>query len=116
MHSTYGYDKSEISKANELLKTGQVPMDVNAMPGLVDDKSEAENLQGREVCYSARNLDITSETVDSWMNGKGRTQTGRPEVTLVMLRPVTLYPVTTAGKRVTSLGSAGERGETTTLC
>ena len=44
MHSTYGYDKSEISKANELLKTGQVPMDVNAMPGLVDDKSEEENL------------------------------------------------------------------------
>ena len=40
LHSTYGYDMSETSKANEMLKTGQVPMDVNAMPGLVEDMSE----------------------------------------------------------------------------
>ena len=48
LHSTYGYDKSKISKANKMLKTGQVPMDVNAMPGLVDDKLEAENLDVEE--------------------------------------------------------------------
>jgi len=32
LQSTNRYDKSEISKAHEMLKTGQVPMDVNAMP------------------------------------------------------------------------------------
>ena len=44
LQSTYGYDKSEITKANEMLKTGQVPMDVNAMPGLVEYVSDAEDL------------------------------------------------------------------------
>ena len=60
LQSTYRYDKSEITRANEMLKTAQVPMGVNAMPGLVEDESEVENLdsedginalQGREVCY-----------------------------------------------------------------
>jgi len=49
-----------MTKANEMLKTGQVPMDVNAMPGLVEDVSDAEELdaesginalQGGDVCY-----------------------------------------------------------------
>ena len=31
LHSTYGNDRSEMSKANEMLKKGQVLMDVNAM-------------------------------------------------------------------------------------
>ena len=30
LQSTNGYDKSEMTKINEMLKTGQVPMDVNA--------------------------------------------------------------------------------------
>ena len=60
LHSTYGYDRSEMTKANEMLKTGQVPMDVNAMPGLVEDVSDAEDfdveggvnaLQNGEACY-----------------------------------------------------------------
>ena len=60
LKSTYGYDKSEISKAHEMLKTGQVPMDINAMPGLVEDVSDAENLdaesgintlQSGDTCY-----------------------------------------------------------------
>ena len=60
LQSTYGYDMSEMNKANEMLKTGQVPMDVNAMPGLVEDVSDAGELdaesginalQGRDVCY-----------------------------------------------------------------
>ena len=42
--STYRYDESKITKANEMLKTGQVPMDVNAMPGLVEYVSDAEDL------------------------------------------------------------------------
>ena len=60
---------------------------------------------------SARHLDIKRETLGSLMNGKGKTQTGKLEVTLLTPTPVTLYPATIAGKRVTSLGSAGERGE-----
>ena len=31
LHSTYGNDRSEMSKANKMLKKGQVLMDVNAM-------------------------------------------------------------------------------------
>ena len=45
LHSTYGYDRSEMSKVNEMLKTGQVPMDVNAMPGLVEDRQMPRNLE-----------------------------------------------------------------------
>ena len=44
LHRTYGNDRSKMSKANELLKKGQVPMDVNAMPGLVEDVSDVEDV------------------------------------------------------------------------
>ena len=44
LHSTYGYDKSQITKAYKMLKTGQVPMDINAMPGLVENVSDTEDL------------------------------------------------------------------------
>jgi hypothetical protein len=55
LQSTYGYDKSEMTKANEMLK-----MDINAMPGLVEDVSDAEELdaegginalQSGDMCY-----------------------------------------------------------------
>ena len=42
LQSTYGYDRSKMTKANKMLKTGQVPMDINTMPGLVEDVSDAE--------------------------------------------------------------------------
>ena len=45
LHSTYGNDRSEMSKANEMLKMGQVPMDINAMPGLAEDVSDVEDLE-----------------------------------------------------------------------
>ena len=60
LQSTYGYDKSKMTKANKMLKTGQVPMDINAMPGLVKDVSDAEELdaegrintlQSGDMCY-----------------------------------------------------------------
>ena len=60
LQSTYGYDNSKMTKANKMLKTGQVPMDINTMPGLVEDMSDAEELdaesginalQGGDVCY-----------------------------------------------------------------
>ena len=44
LQSTYGYDNSKMTKANKMLKTGQVPMDINTMPGLVEDMSDAEEL------------------------------------------------------------------------
>ena len=31
-----------MTKANKMLKKGQMPMDVNTMPGLVEDVSDAE--------------------------------------------------------------------------
>ena len=57
LHSTYGNDRSEMSKANELLKTGQVPMDVNAMPGLVEDVSDVEDLEAEGGVNALQNGD-----------------------------------------------------------
>ena len=57
LHSTYGNDRSEMSKANELLKTGQVPMDVKAMPGLVEDVSDVEDLEAEGGVNALQNGD-----------------------------------------------------------
>ena len=60
LQSMYGYDKSEMTEANKMLKTGQVHMDINPMPGLVEDVSDAEELdaegginalQSGDMCY-----------------------------------------------------------------
>ena len=40
LRSTYGYEKSKVTTADKMLKTRQLPMAVNAMPGLEMDKSE----------------------------------------------------------------------------
>ena len=42
LQSMYRYDKSKITKVNKMLKTGHMPIDVNAMPVLVEDMSDAE--------------------------------------------------------------------------
>ena len=57
LHSTYGYDRSEMSKANKMLQTGQVPMDVNAMPGLVEAVSEFEDLEAEGEVNALQNGD-----------------------------------------------------------
>ena len=57
LHSTYGYDRSEMSKANKMLKTGQVPMDINAMPGLVEDVSDVEDLEAEGGVNALQNGD-----------------------------------------------------------
>ena len=57
LHSTYGNDRNEMSKANEMLKTGQVPMDVNAMPGLVEDVSDVEDVEGEGGVNALQNGD-----------------------------------------------------------
>ena len=59
LQSTYGYANSEMTKANEMLKMGQLPMDINGTAGLVEDfdaeELDAEGginaLQSGEVCY-----------------------------------------------------------------
>lgn len=43
LRHTYGYEKNGNNRLKEMLRTGQVPMDVNAMPGLVTDESKDEN-------------------------------------------------------------------------
>ena len=58
LHSTYGYDRSEMSKANKMLKPGQVPMDINAMPGLVEDVSDVEDLEAEGGVNALQNGDM----------------------------------------------------------
>ena len=56
LRSTYRYDKGTADSTDEMLKTGQVPMDVNAMPGLMSDESEEESgdvnaMQSGDACF-----------------------------------------------------------------
>ena len=46
-----------MSKVNEMLKTGQVPMDINAMPGLVEDVSDVEDLEAEGGVNALQNGD-----------------------------------------------------------
>ena len=62
LRSTYGYEKGTADRTEEMLKTGQVPMDVNAMPGLMSDESEDKSggvnaMQSGDACFSARKPD-----------------------------------------------------------
>ena len=47
-----------MSKANKMLKTGQVPMDVNAMPGLVEDVSDVQVLEAKGRVNALQNGDM----------------------------------------------------------
>ena len=96
-------------------------MDLNTMPGLVEDVSDVEELdaesginalQGGDVFYLARNLVTRRGIAGSLMNGRGRILTGGTEVTLIRPVPAPQFPVTTAGKRVTFHGNVEENGET----
>ena len=56
LRSTYGYEKGTADRTDEMLKTGQVPMYVNAMPGLMSDESEDESgsvnaMQSGDACF-----------------------------------------------------------------
>ena len=66
LQSTYGYDRSEMSKANEMLKTGQVPIDLNAMPGLVEDMSDVEDLEVEGGVNALQNGDTVLFLQESW--------------------------------------------------
>ena len=113
LQSTYRYDKREMTKANKMLKTGQVPMDVNAMPGLVEDVSAAEELdaesrinalQGGDVCYFCKKPGHQKRHCRKLMNGRGRILTGSTEVTLIRLIPSPQFRVTTGeGERMADM-------------
>ena len=68
---TYSFKKNVDTRSVEMLKTGQVPMDVNAMLGLVMDELDTEDkddkddeavvggintMQGREVCFFCKKI------------------------------------------------------------
>ena len=121
LQSMYRYDKREMTKANKMLKTGQVPMDVNAMPGLVEDVSDAEELdaesrinalQGGDVCYFCKKPGHQKRDCRKLMNGRGRILTGSTEVTLIRLIPSPQFCVTTGGKRVIFHWNVEDNGET----
>jgi len=46
-----------MSKANEMLKRGQVPMDFNAMPGLVEEMSDVEDQEAEGGVNALQNGD-----------------------------------------------------------
>ena len=61
LRSTYGYEKSANDRSDEMLKTGQIPINVNAMPGLMLDESEDKNggmnaMQSRDACFFCKKL------------------------------------------------------------
>ena len=94
-HSTYGYDRSEMSKANKMLKTGQVPMDINAMPGFVEDVSDVEDLeaegginalQNGDTCYFCKKTGHQKRTAGSLKNGKRKIPIRNPgEIPIVII-------------------------------
>ena len=113
LHSTYGYDRREMSKANKMLKTGQVPMNVNTMPGLVEGVSDVEDLevegrvnalQNGETCYFCKKTSHQKRVCRKFEEWKKR----NPGETPVVLIPAHQFCVIIVGKRVISPGSAEE--------
>ena len=71
LQSTYGYDKSKMTKANEMLKTGQVPMDINAMPELLEDVSDAEVLDAEGRINALQSGDMCYFLQETWTPEEG---------------------------------------------
>ena len=122
LQSTYGYDKSDITKVNEMLKTGQVPMDVNAMPGLVEDVSYAKELdaesginalQGGDACYFCKKPGHQKRDCRKFDERKRKNPNRKyGSDTHKASSPPPQFRVKTAGKRVIFQGNVEENGET----
>ena len=100
LNSTYGDDRSETSKAHEMLKTRQVNMDVNAMPGLLEDVSDDQDLemeggvnalQNGDMCYFCKKTGHQKRDCrkfEEWKKknphkkpgGNSRSSTSRPSI------------------------------------
>ena len=124
LHSTYGNDRSEMSKANEMLKTKQVPMDINAMPGLVEDMSDVEDLeaecgvnalQNGDTCYFCKKTGHQKRECrkfDEWKKKNPHKEPGGNPGNPVVTIPTPQFPVIIAGKRVIYHENLGENGGT----
>ena len=120
LHSTYGNDRSEMSKANEMLKTGQVPMDVNAMPGLVEEVSDVEDLeaeggvnalQNGDTCYFCKKTGHQKRECrkfEEWKKKNPHRKPGGTRETPIVLIPAHQFCVIIVGKRVIYHGNVEE--------
>ena len=120
LHSTYGNDGSEMSKANEMLKMGQVPMDVNAMPGLVEVVSDVEDLeaeggvnalQNGDTCYFCKKTGHQTRDCRKFEEWKKKNPHKNPGGNPVVIIPAHQFRVIFVGKRVIYPRSAEENGE-----
>ena len=120
LHSTYGDNGSEMSKTNEMFKTGQVPMDVNAMPGLVEDMSDVEDLeaeggvnalQNEDMCYFSKKTGHQKRDCRKFEERKKKNPHKKPGETPVVIIPAHQFHVIIVGKRVIYPRSAEENGE-----
>ena len=112
MAGLQSYDKSEITKANKMLKTRQVPMDINAMPVLVEDMSDAEDLdaegeinalQNGDMCYFCKRTGHQKREYQKFDEWKKKTPIRNPGETLetpIVTIPDPQFCVIIAGKRV----------------
>ena len=120
LHSTYGYNGSEMSKTNEMFKTGQVPMDVNAMPGLVEVVSDVEDLeaeggvnalQNGDTCYFCKKTGHQTRDCRKFEEWKKKNPHKNPGGNPVVIIPAHQFRVIFVGKRVIYPRSAEENGE-----
>ena len=115
LRSTYSFEKAGNSRrSDEMLKTGQVPMDVNAMPGLVLEESDDEEkdiwgdvnaMQGGEACYFCKKTKHQKRDCRKYKEWKKKTQTGSEEVPTG-----SQFSVIIVERMVKSHENAGERG------
>ena len=104
-----------------MLKTGQVPMDVNAMPGLVEDVSDAEELdaegginalQSGDMCFFCKKPGHQKRDCRKFEEWKKKNPHKKPGgETLAVLIPDPQFCVTIAGKTCIFHGNAERKGE-----
>ena len=101
-----------------MLRTGQVPTEVNAMPGpmpgLVTDESEGESkeiedginaMQSGDACFFCKRPGHMKKDCRKYKTGKRRTLAGKPEVVIE-----NRFPVITVARRDIFLGNARVKG------
>ena len=110
LRSTYGYDKGTADHTDELLKTGQVPMDVNAMPGLMLDESEDKSggvnaMQNGDACFFCKKSGHLKRDCKKYLEWKKNSTSRKAGST-----QRSQFPVITVGRKVISQGNVRKRG------